>query len=133
MAEFGTIWRMGVAGLTVWRLARLIFQDEVCPGMQGGGVDGGRGTVRGGPESLLGGRFMDFFYWLHVWLSAQTAVWVACGFAGVFVSWVAASGVSRALAARAQGCESLVTAAGDSAGQGAAYGEVRGGFQEAAQ
>jgi hypothetical protein len=93
MEEFGTVWRMAVAVLAVWRLSRLLFQDESGPGRPP------LGRIRA--DGLLGGRLMDLIYWLHVWLSAQTAVWVACGFAGVFVSWVAASGVARAMSGRA--------------------------------
>jgi len=101
MAEAGTIWRMTVAGLAVWRLSRLLFEDGVeGRGIEGWGWNGASRLLRMRPQNFLGNRVMDCLYWLHVWLSAQTAMWVACGFAGVFVSWAAGSILSRAMAGR---------------------------------
>jgi hypothetical protein len=85
---------MTVAVLAVWRLSRLLFED----GVEGSGWGGASRLLRMRPRDFLGNRVMDCLYWLHVWLSAQTAMWVACGFAGVFLSWVVGAGISRAMA-----------------------------------
>jgi hypothetical protein len=44
------------------------------------------------PSGLF--RLVDYLCWIGVWMSAQTALWVACGFAGVLLNWVAFSGAA---------------------------------------
>jgi len=90
MEEVGTIWRISVAGLAVCRLASLFTDGPLR--------DGSSRLVRTRPESFLGSRVMDCLYSLHVWLSAQTALWVACGFAAVVLHWLIIAGVSHAAA-----------------------------------
>lgn len=90
MEELGTIWRISVAGLAVCRLSSLLVDGPLRRGSTR--------LVRTRPENFLGSRIMDCLYWLHVWLSAQTALWVAYGFAAVVLSWLIVLGVSHAAA-----------------------------------
>jgi len=93
MEELETIWRFAVTGLAVWRLSRLLLEEN----------DSEDSTVpRATAEETAGVRFwasraVDLACWISVWMSSQTAIWVTCGLTGVIVSWLAACGFSRLL------------------------------------
>jgi hypothetical protein len=90
MEYLQTIPKMALAGAAVWRLMRMIhgaFDD-------GAGIHG-QGLVRLRLEDVLGSRVMDFLYWIGIWMSAQTALWVACGLGGVLLNWLVFSGAAR--------------------------------------
>ncbi len=88
MNKLDTIWRLLVTSLAVWRLSRVLFGN-------GGGSQGvGDSSEDLGTYRFWAGRGGDFVCWISVWLSSQTALWVACGFSGVFLSWLGMAGIS---------------------------------------
>jgi hypothetical protein len=94
MAQFQTIWHLVVASMVIWRLSRALLEVE--------GSGRTSHLVPAKSENILGSRVLDCLYWLSVWLSAQTAVWVMCGLTGVVANWLLISGVLRVLKRDAQ-------------------------------
>jgi hypothetical protein len=96
MENWETFWRFTVTSLAVWRLSRLLIEEK---GSGRGGKDGeqaaGVPAREPGGIRFRAGRVVDLACWISVWISSQTAIWVTCGLAGVFLSWLAACGVSR--------------------------------------
>jgi len=88
-----TISKMALAGLAVWRLTRAVHEAFDDRGAAGSSQP--VGAVRGRTEGILGSRVMDFLYWIGIWMSAQTALWVACGLGGVLLNWLAFSAIAR--------------------------------------
>jgi hypothetical protein len=92
MEKWETFWRFTVTGLAVWRVSKLLIERK-------GGED--RPEMTAAPAGEAGalrfwaGRAVDLGCWISVWMSSQTAIWVTCGLAGVFLSWLTACGVSR--------------------------------------
>ena len=87
-----TISKIGLAVLGIWRLTR---SAQLAFHHGGAASYGQRAGITLRPEDYLGHRVMDCLYWIAIWMSAQTAIWVACGFAGVLVNWLAFAGVAR--------------------------------------
>lgn len=84
MDKLMTIWNVAAASLAVWRLSRLLLEEK------------GRGRIL--PESaenIFGNRALDCICWFSVWLSAQTAIWVAGGLTGVMLNCFVFSHLSR--------------------------------------
>jgi hypothetical protein len=92
MEMLETVWRFAVTGLAVWRLSRLLYKS--AGNLQAGDVAGEDSNS----WRFWAGRGADLLCWASVWMSSQTAIWVACGFGGVFVSWITLSGISRLFA-----------------------------------
>jgi len=93
MESLETVWRFTVTGLAVCRLSRVLLEE----GRGEAGPAPGTGAEAASGMRFWSGRAVDLACWVGVWMSSQTAIWVTCGLAGVFVSWLAACGVSRVL------------------------------------
>ena len=79
--------RVLVAGVAVWRLSTLFLENR--------SYNGRSRFFSPRPENIFANRFLDCICWLSVWLSAQTAIWVAGGLAGLLLNWLLISSFAR--------------------------------------
>jgi len=92
MDKWETYWRFTVTGLAVWRVSRHLLEVKGSEGKSG---EPNAAAEEAGGVRFWAGRAVDLACWVSVWMSSQTAIWVTCGLAGVFLSWLAASGICR--------------------------------------
>ena len=82
----GMIWRFCLAALAVWRLTHLLAEED--------GPWDAIANLRARLGASILGRLMDCFYCLSLWVSLPFAVWLGDGWVGVFLHWLALSGLA---------------------------------------
>lgn len=76
-----------MASLAVWKLSRLVHDDE--------GFGRPSGLLGSRPEDFIGNKVMHLLCLAGVWTSAQATLWVLCGLSGVLLNLLIVSGLSR--------------------------------------
>ena len=84
--ESAMIWRFCLTALTVWRMTRLLAEED--------GPRDAIAKLRARLGASILGRLMDCFYCLNLWISLPLAAWLSDSRAGFFVYWMALSGAA---------------------------------------
>ena len=102
MEVFEAITKGSLAAVAIVRLTRAVWPasgDAVSGSLALGAAAPTHGeparAARGSAADISAGRVMDVLSIFGVWVSAQAAVWVACGFVGVLFNWFLLAGTVR--------------------------------------